>query len=131
MFYGLIEDFIHYCTWSWDEVQHLLQHFKILRALMIVHHNCIYIKSIVIFSFMKLAIKLFDSHNMLPSILSFCVQYHNTLTISQIFINHVVSTHFNSFKNEIIFLPLDILNIGCTKDYEMHLFILFYLQALT
>jgi hypothetical protein len=25
MFYGLMEDFIHYCTWSWDEVQRLLK----------------------------------------------------------------------------------------------------------
>jgi hypothetical protein len=23
MFYGLTEEFIHYCTWSWDEIQHL------------------------------------------------------------------------------------------------------------
>jgi hypothetical protein len=28
MFYGLIEEFIHYYTWSWDEVQHLLEHFN-------------------------------------------------------------------------------------------------------
>jgi hypothetical protein len=67
MFCGLMEDFIHYCTWSWDEIKCLLQRFKVLGfssggnlrqwAKVIVHHNSIYIKSIVIFSFMKLAIK--------------------------------------------------------------------------
>jgi hypothetical protein len=30
MFYGLTENFIHYYTWSWEEVQCLLQHFKVL-----------------------------------------------------------------------------------------------------
>jgi hypothetical protein len=31
MFYGLIEDFIHYYMWSWDEIQCLLQCSKALR----------------------------------------------------------------------------------------------------
>ncbi len=33
MFCGLKEDFIHYCMWSWDEVQCLLQHSKALGLL--------------------------------------------------------------------------------------------------
>jgi hypothetical protein len=28
MFCGFIEEFIHYYTWSWDEVQRLLERFK-------------------------------------------------------------------------------------------------------
>jgi hypothetical protein len=34
-------------------------------------------------------------------------------------------------KIKYIFLCLDILNIGCTTDFEMYPFILFHLQALT
>jgi hypothetical protein len=30
MFYGFTKDFIHYWMWSWDEVQCLLQCFKVL-----------------------------------------------------------------------------------------------------
>ncbi len=33
MFCGIVEDFIHYYMWSWDEVQHLLQHSKALGLL--------------------------------------------------------------------------------------------------
>jgi hypothetical protein len=28
MFDGLMEKFIHYYTWTWDEVQRLLMHFQ-------------------------------------------------------------------------------------------------------
>jgi len=55
MFYRLTKEFIHHCTWSWDEIQHLLMCFKAF-VLMIIHHNCICIKSIVIFLFMKFII---------------------------------------------------------------------------
>jgi hypothetical protein len=34
-------------------------------------------------------------------------------------------------KIQYFFWPLDNLNIGYTKDYEMHIFIFFCLQALT
>jgi hypothetical protein len=33
MFCGIAEDFIHYCMWSWDEIQHLLQRSKALGLL--------------------------------------------------------------------------------------------------
>jgi hypothetical protein len=33
MFYWFMEEFIHHCTWSWDEVQHLLKHFKAFELL--------------------------------------------------------------------------------------------------
>jgi hypothetical protein len=33
MFCGLTKEFIHHCTWSWDEVEHLLNHSKALELL--------------------------------------------------------------------------------------------------
>ncbi len=33
MFFGLTEKFIHHCTWSWDEVQHLLDCSKFFELL--------------------------------------------------------------------------------------------------
>ncbi len=33
MFCGLMKEFIHHCTWSWDEVERLLSHFKTLELL--------------------------------------------------------------------------------------------------
>ncbi len=33
MFCGLTKEFIHHCTWSWDEVEHLLNHYKALELL--------------------------------------------------------------------------------------------------
>jgi len=53
------------------------------------------------------------------------------LTISQIFLNLAISTHFSSSYNQIIFWPLNILNIGCTRAYEMHFFVFFCFQTFT
>jgi len=33
MFYGLMKEFIHHYTWSWDEVHHLLKHSKAFELL--------------------------------------------------------------------------------------------------
>ncbi len=33
MFCGLMEEFVHHCTWNWDEVQCLLKYSKVFELL--------------------------------------------------------------------------------------------------
>ncbi len=33
MFYGLMEKFIHHCTWNWNEIQRLFKRFKAFELL--------------------------------------------------------------------------------------------------
>jgi hypothetical protein len=33
MFCGFTDEFIHHCTWSWNEVERLLNHYKALKLL--------------------------------------------------------------------------------------------------
>jgi hypothetical protein len=93
---------------------------------MIVHHNCICIKLIMIFSFMKFAIKLL--------IVITCFFVYNIVILWPFhkYFSIVQSPPILTvLKIKYFFWPQDILNISCTKDYEMHLFIFICLQALT
>jgi hypothetical protein len=89
----------------------------------IIYRNCIYIKSIVIFSFMKLA------NNVLIIITCFFVYcaFVNNILVPWPFHKYFSIMQFPPIfvvlKIKLFFWSLDILNIGCTKDCEMHLFI--------
>jgi hypothetical protein len=67
-----------------------------LKTLMIVHKNYKCIKSIVFFSFMKLVIKLLI---VITCFLIYCFFVYNIVVLRpfhKYFLNHAVSTHFNS-----------------------------------